>query len=145
MPVRRSDGEDASYEDVLEAGDEEETRVLIVESFEFVVVDLRLGVPWLLADPDEDECLDAGVDQCLANDGCQNLLRDKRCGRPLGVDLGVWESASHGHCDRNDDEQVNVQELEVAQRRGERVEQCHSRELDEGIQRHVLETAEGGH
>ena len=45
FPERRADGEDGRNEDVLEARDEEQGRVLIVERLELLVVDIGLGVP----------------------------------------------------------------------------------------------------
>jgi hypothetical protein len=45
LSVRRADGEDARDEDVLEARNEEERRVLVIERFEFLVVHVRFSVP----------------------------------------------------------------------------------------------------
>jgi hypothetical protein len=45
LAVRRPDGEHAGDQDVLEARNEEQRRVLVVERLELLVVDVGLGVP----------------------------------------------------------------------------------------------------
>lgn len=172
LAVRRPDGEHAGDQDVLEARNEEQRRVLVVERLELLVVDVGLGVPEyqamstgphhacchvspieaqngavtrkednaprLLADPDKHQYLEYRVDDDLTNDTSEDLLGHKTCSRPFRVDFGVRQCSAHcrtsagssrrdvtpltSHGDRNDDEKVNVQELEIAQTRRERVQ-----------------------
>lgn len=53
------------------------------------------NAPGLPADPKEDENLNREVDDCLTDNASQDLLGDQTGSRSLGVDLGVWQSASH--------------------------------------------------
>ena len=92
LPVWRADAEDTCDEDVLETGNEEQCRVLVVERLELVTdyVGLSIGIPAmyqdhrirlnnrssprLSADPNEDKDLHRRVDNNLADDARQNLL-----------------------------------------------------------------------
>lgn len=58
LAVRRPDGEHAGDQDVLEARNEEQRRVLVVERLELLVVDVGLGVP-------ENQCREHRSTSCL--------------------------------------------------------------------------------
>lgn len=79
----------------MEARDQEQGRILVIECFELIAVDIRRGVPRLASDPDEHENLDRGVDHNLTNNTGENLRGDKTGCRPFVVDFGVWQSPSH--------------------------------------------------
>lgn len=95
LSVRRSYAEDDSNQDVLEGGDQEQCRVLVIERLQFLIIYVRLGVPRLTTDPEEDEDLDREVDDGLTDDAGQDLLGNEARCRPLRVNLRVWQCPAH--------------------------------------------------
>jgi len=56
----------------------------------------------------------------------------------------VWLRHAEARCEDGDEEQINVQELNVAQVSAEVVADHYRYELGKGVGSHVLENAEGG-
>ena len=128
LSVRRSHAEDDSNQDILEGGDQEQCRVLVIERLQLLIIDVWLGVPRLTTDPEKDKHLDREVDYGLADDAGQDLLGNEARCRPLRVNLRVWQCPAHcetrgvsiqrfravlrrlrtGYRNRDDDKQIDV-------------------------------------
>lgn len=93
--VWRPNTKHAGDQDILEAREQEQGRVLVVERFELFIVDVWRSIPRLASDHEEDKDLEGRVDEDLANDAGEHLLGDETGSRSLRVNLGVWQSAPH--------------------------------------------------
>ena len=98
-------------------------------------------VPWLSSRQTKNKHLEARAENNLCQHGQEHLFRQEVSGRALGVQGWIRPRPSHGHGDRQDNKEVNEQELKVTKGTCEIVQDRDTRELNQAVQCHVLETA----
>lgn len=101
-------------------------------------------VPGLLLDGAEGEGLREDAERDLAEERREHFAGDEAGGGALAREL--WEGAGPAHEDGDgeDEQEVDEEELEVAEVGRGCVEEADGGELDGGVQAHVLEAAEAG-